>query len=268
MTYGLPYMGSKNKIARKIVETLPRAEYFVDLFCGGCAVTHAAILSGKYKKFIINDISDGLPRLFLDAINGKYQNENRWISRDEFFRMKNFDPYVSTCWSFGSGGFSYIYSREQEPFKRALHFARIFGDCSLLEHGFGIKNFTGYRLQSLERLRRIQQLQKLRTHNIDIQISSGDYQNAKIPANSVVYCDPPYNCYSSADKRTYCNGFSKTRFIDWLRVVPFAVYISEYEMPDDFVPIWKTDMVCSFNHNIKTIEKLLIHTRFVKTREK
>ena len=58
MTYGLPYMGSKNKIARDIVEQLPSAEYFVDLFCGGCAVTHAAILSGKYKKFIINDTTE------------------------------------------------------------------------------------------------------------------------------------------------------------------------------------------------------------------
>ena len=40
MSYGLPYMGSKNLIARNIVEQMPPAENFVDLFCGGCAVIY------------------------------------------------------------------------------------------------------------------------------------------------------------------------------------------------------------------------------------
>ena len=40
MRYGLPYKGSKNAIAEWIVNALPDAECFVDLFCGGGAVTH------------------------------------------------------------------------------------------------------------------------------------------------------------------------------------------------------------------------------------
>jgi site-specific DNA-adenine methylase len=35
MTYGMPYMGSKSKIAKDIIRLLPSAEYFVDLFGGG-----------------------------------------------------------------------------------------------------------------------------------------------------------------------------------------------------------------------------------------
>ena len=112
MNYGLPYMGSKNRIARDIVEQLPSAEYFVDLFCGGCAVTHAAMLSGKYKKFIVNDIAPDMPRLFVDAINGKYRNEKRWISREDFERLKDTDAYVRTCWSFGSNGKGYLWNDE------------------------------------------------------------------------------------------------------------------------------------------------------------
>lgn len=53
---GVPYQGSKNFIAQQIVDFLPRAETFVDLFAGGCAVTHAAILSGKFSNFIANDL--------------------------------------------------------------------------------------------------------------------------------------------------------------------------------------------------------------------
>lgn len=37
--YGLPYMGSKNKIAEWVVAHIPQADTLVDLFAGGCAVT-------------------------------------------------------------------------------------------------------------------------------------------------------------------------------------------------------------------------------------
>ena len=60
MRYGLPYKGSKNSIARWIIDSLPPADTFVDLFFGGGAVTHAALLSGKYQHFIANDIDDRL----------------------------------------------------------------------------------------------------------------------------------------------------------------------------------------------------------------
>jgi site-specific DNA-adenine methylase len=40
--YGLPYMGSKNFIAEEIINILPTAKYFVDLFGGGGALSHCA----------------------------------------------------------------------------------------------------------------------------------------------------------------------------------------------------------------------------------
>lgn len=62
--YGLPYKGSKNKIANEIVEQLPGGDCLVDLFAGGGAITHAALLSGKWKQFIMNDVQPGLTRTF------------------------------------------------------------------------------------------------------------------------------------------------------------------------------------------------------------
>ena len=35
MRYGLCYKGSKNAVAEWIISELPRADVFVDLFCGG-----------------------------------------------------------------------------------------------------------------------------------------------------------------------------------------------------------------------------------------
>lgn len=131
MKYGLPYKGSKNKLAEHIVRLLPKRTHLVDLFCGGCAVSHAALLMGKYEHIHINDINWMCPTLFIDALNGKYNDESRWISREDFFRLKDTDPYVAVVWSFGNNLRSYLYSREIEPLKKAIHYAMFFSDYSL-----------------------------------------------------------------------------------------------------------------------------------------
>lgn len=291
MKYGIPYTGSKNSIAKEIVDLLPTAEYFVDLFCGGCAITHAAMLSGKYKRFIINDIAPDIPRLFMDAINGKYRNEKRWISREDFFRLKDSDAFVKYVWSFGNGGYSYIYGRKIEAWKKALHYARVLGDFSLLKRDFGIVTDDASRqnirlnaekwglidklkcsmeglqsLESLQSLERLQSLQSLESLG-GLQLFSGDYQAVKIPENSVVYCDPPYNnCSTTVNKRTYCKCFDFSRFFDWLRKVDFPVFVSEYVMPDDFVAVWQKTKICTFSprNNAKyTVERVFVHERFV-----
>lgn len=118
--YGLPYQGSKSKLAERIVALLPPATHLYDVFAGGCAITHAALLSGKFKEIHANYISDSVT-LFEDALNGKYENESRWISREDFFRLKDSDPYVRIVWSFGNNQRSYLYSREIEPYKKAVH---------------------------------------------------------------------------------------------------------------------------------------------------
>ena len=128
MNYGLPYKGSKNKLATRIVDLLPRRKHFYDLFCGGCAVTHAAMLSNKWEHFTINDLNWQCPTLFVDALNGKYKNDTRWISREDFFRLKDSDPYVAFVWSFGNNLKTYLYNKDIEPLKRAIHYALYFDD--------------------------------------------------------------------------------------------------------------------------------------------
>ena len=130
--YGIPYQGSKNAIAAHIVaEFLTPSACLVDIFAGGCAITHAALEAG-FHKVIAYDISDA-PELFAAAARGEYKNEKRWISREDFARLKNNDAYVRYCWSFGNNDEKgYIYSQEIEPWKMALHYARVLGDRSLL----------------------------------------------------------------------------------------------------------------------------------------
>lgn len=120
--YGLPYQGSKNKLAERIVALLPKATHLYDVFAGGCAVTHAALLSGKFKEVHANDITDSVT-LFSDAINGdiaKYEPE-RFRSREDFFAEKDSSPFVRLVYSFGSNQRNYLYSKEIEPYKKAQH---------------------------------------------------------------------------------------------------------------------------------------------------
>lgn len=131
MKYGLPYKGSKNKLAERIVRLLPRRTHLVDLFCGGCAVSHAALVMGKYEHIHINDNNWMCPTLFMDALAGKYNDEKRWISREDFFRLRDTDPYVAVVWSFGNNLRDYLYSQEIEPLKKAIHYAIFFSDYSL-----------------------------------------------------------------------------------------------------------------------------------------
>ncbi len=128
MNYGLPYKGSKNKLAERIVRLLPKKKNLVDLFCGGCAVSHAALAMGKFEHIHINDLNWMCPTLFSDALAGKYKDDTRWISREDFFRLRDSDPYVAVVWSFGNNMRDYIYSREIEPLKRAIHYAIYFHD--------------------------------------------------------------------------------------------------------------------------------------------
>ena len=284
MRYGLPYQGSKNAIAEKLVSVLPCADNFYDLFAGGCAITHRAMIDGRWKNYYANDI-DNIPTLFFDAVNGKYENEKRWISRDDFNSLKDNDLYVSICWSFGNNRKHYLYSKEIEPWRKALHYARVLGDNSLLRD-FGIKSdgntkdikkhhneykdkyikwyiknvqdnkFCGEKLNTdlsrlphIERLQRLQSLQRL-------QISQKSYDEVEIKPNSVIYCDIPYENtmgYKSGD-------FDFKKFYDWASNQTELVFISSYHISDDrFVEVdgWNKTMLFSLT-NATGIERLFV----------
>jgi site-specific DNA-adenine methylase len=277
-TYGIPYMGSKSQIAPWVISKLPRADVFVDLFAGGCAITHAALLSGKYKRFVVNDITDA-PKLFCDAIAGKYRDEKRWISREDFFRLKDTDPYIRLCWSFGNNQKGYLYSEKIEPYKKALHYALYFNDASLLR-SLGIvlpqnlvdmaisptkyqrmkdvvKKQFNHRLElqaneALERLQALERLERLQAF----------YADVPIPNNAVVYCDPPYR-----GTQGYGGSFDFEKFDNWLRTASQPIFVSEYSMPKDFKRIAATNKKAIFSQakdcNRKdVIESIYVHEKW------
>ena len=277
MRYGLPYQGSKNAIAEKLVSVLPCADNFYDLFAGGCAITHRAMIDGRWKNYYANDI-DNIPTLFFDAVNGKYKDEKRWISREDFARLKDADLYVSLCWSFGYNRKTYLYSKEIEPWRKALHYARVFNDLSLLKN-IGIDSDGSYKdiknhkdlykqkyiewykqtfEQSIESLGRLQSLESMKgLESLEsLQISQKSYDEVEIKPNSVIYCDIPYENtmgYKSGD-------FDFKKFYDWASNQTELVFISSYHISDDrFVEVdgWNKTMLFSLT-NATGIERLFV----------
>lgn len=124
--YGVSYKGSKNKIAAEVVYNIPSAPLLIDVFAGGGAITHAALLSHRFGSILANDYDCGALQLFYRASHGLIDFEDerkRWVSREDFKRLKDTDPIVRYNWSFSNNGRDYLYSKEKEPYKRAYHFA-------------------------------------------------------------------------------------------------------------------------------------------------
>lgn len=141
-TYGLPYKGSKDKICEKICSLFPIKENFYDLFMGGASITHYQLLQNQYKNYYANDFNPLVVKAFDMAIHGKFRNETRWISHEEFDKLKNIDPYVAFCFSFGNDLKSYAYGKDVEPYKKALHYAIVFQEYELLNEIFNNIDFT------------------------------------------------------------------------------------------------------------------------------
>lgn len=218
-----------------------------------------------------------MPQLFMDAIAGKYRDERRWISREDFFALKDSDPYVRSCWSFGNNGQSYLYSREIEPYKQAVRtlltaesvrerrlayrevvrrLVPLIKDKSAKESGNN-QSFVGLqKLQSLGNLESLESLEGLESSGMSA--SMGDYRDVVIPDGSVIYADIPYR--TSTQKDDYGVRFDHEAFYDWCEAQTQPLFISEYSMPEDrFVCIAQWDVVCSRsakNKSLRRVEKL------------
>ena len=267
MNYGIPYKGSKNKIAQQIINCIPSAENFYDLLCGGGAITHCALLQNRWKNYIMNDIDKGLSQLFVDAVNGKYKDEKRWISREEFFKLKDTDAYVRYIWSFGNNGRDYMFSREIEETKRLGHNAVVFGDIEPLEKLLNIDLSFLLKIDDLSERRKtlngyIRKISGKRFELEQLERLQQDYRTVNILPNSVIYCDIPYkgtNGYSNTSKK---NNFDYEAFYDWCERQTNPVFISEYSMPDDrfecIMEIETRSTLSATNKAKKSVERLFI----------
>lgn len=270
--YGIPYMGSKQKLVDKIVPFIlkrhPNTTHFYDLFGGGGSVSLYAVRKYPNLNVHYNELSLAIANLIQHLKDGGNIPFEFISSKDWKAGCVGDDWYaglLQTCWSFGNGQKSYLYSTEIEPLKKALHDFAITGkgDLQYIEEFADRYNLEQYGkevhtrifvnhaiyttpyqrrivlqrqieghpgvLQHFQYLERLVQISNMPGIS-DLLITAGkSYDQIQINDNkSVVYCDPPYE-----NTAEYKEGkFDSKKFYDWVMSRPYPVYVSSYKVSD------------------------------------
>lgn len=250
MKYGLPYKGSKNSIAQKIVDALPNGKSFCDACCGGGAILMASALSGKYERVTGYDINEAIIGLIratmIDFGTIDYEHDLPSVDRKSFFESRDCNTGIGNwlvryCYSFGNDGQTFLWSDKTHEGFRLLEEA-LRGE-TLDDRVHAIQELSKRndvqelmsRVEPFVRLRRIKKVEQTMmsrktTTCIDVGVKS--MFNVDYEPFDVIYFDPPY-------KNT--KGYFKIKFdysafeklITRLRNEGKRVFVSEYSQPAD-----------------------------------
>jgi len=227
----MKYMGSKNRIAKPLLEIILRnrqpGQYYVEPFVGG-----ANLIDKVENPRIGNDINSYLIALLQATQNGwlppKEINET-WYHDIKYFTEKYEKALV------GYTGFQLSYG--------ALWFSNYRKDKTKK------RNYSKEAYNNI--IKQIPGLKGIEFHN-------KNYWELIIPHNSIVYCDPPYQGTTS-----YKINFDHEKFWNWVRKIKkqgHQVFISEYNAPEDFKCIWEKPIISQISKkgNKNRVEKLFI----------
>ncbi|MDI6613955.1 DNA adenine methylase [Leuconostoc suionicum] len=243
---GLPYVGSKKKISKKIVEIIKQNfgtdNTVYDVFGGGGAITAELIINGL--DVVYND----LDKTITDMFNRVLHQDREWIktlivSRDEFFRIlskddKTIDDELKLLVnSFGNNRKSYLYSKDLSDIKYKLAVEILEKEDTL----FGYKKTKQYEKSSykkidkndrLQQLQQLQQLENIQELNNYPKTTNEDYRHFSDIKDSILYLDPPYE---NTETSSYKSKIDYQDFYNW--VVEMSknniVLLSSYEVSDD-----------------------------------
>ena len=262
----IPYMGNKRKLATRIINTIIDLKgndfkHFYDLFGGGGSISIAS-LNLWDKTIHYNEFNTAIYNLMKHIQDGGHIPYD-WITREKFFEALGKDDWYSgmiqSCWSFGNKQSGYLYGKDIEDLKYLGHRVCVNKDIEAvkeIEDIIGVKLNLNLKLDpqkiriklkhQIEELNQIEHISRIihleRLQNLqnlqNLQITNKSYEEVEIKENSVIYCDIPYKGTGEYQK----GGFNHNEFYKWVLNNENPVFISEYNMPDDF------EIVASFHH--------------------
>jgi DNA adenine methylase len=237
----MKYLGGKSKTSKFIINEIEKYrfhdDYFVDVFGGGMNVIDK--VSGKR---IANDNNYCLIEMWKAVQKGWEPPEIicEYMYNDIKNNKKIYPPYLVSFVGFASS--------------------------------FGGKWFGGYargkNSKNKERnyaLESRNSILKQRENLKDVKFICKNFWELKIPKNSIIYCDPPYQGTTK-----YKDEFDHEFFWKWVRNIHNQggkIFVSEYNAPDDFKCIWEKETNSSIANQSKDserkrIEKLFVHENF------
>ncbi len=261
---GLPYQGSKKKVAKKIVEIIKQNfgtdKIVYDVFGGGGAITAECLINGLDVRY--NDHCEFITAAFQKVIS----SDRDWlktliVNREDFFKIrekqnKTLDDELKLLGnSFGYNRTDYLYGKSFADDKYCLAIEIIAKhdvfsgykqtetyrnaerpfDVGRLEQRQQIEQFQW--ISQLERLQQLKQLEQLQ----QLEVTNKDYRAFSDVKGAVFYLDPPYE-NTSAHGYSDSMQFNHAEFYNW--AVEMAreniVLLSSYTVSDDrFVEVFR-----------------------------
>lgn len=211
----------------------------MDAFCGGCNLLDK--VPNKFKR-IANDKNE-----YLIAMWKCLQQGNRFaetISRDLYSKAR--DAYRKEDFShFTKGEIGWI------GFMGSYNGRWVDGGYS--GHDVNGRDYISEQIRNT-----LSQMPLL----LDVDFRCGSYEEIKLPPadKTTIYCDIPYK---GVKQYTTSKNFDYEMFYDWCRekhAEGYRIFVSEYQMPDDFKCVWQKQITNSMNQTItkKPIEKLFM----------
>lgn len=239
----MKYLGSKRRIAKDILPIIlggmKEGDYFVDAFCGGCNLLDK--VPDTFKR-IANDNNEYLIDMWKCLQQGNRFTET--ISRDlyskvrEAYRKEDFSNF--TKGEIGWIGFMGSYNGRW------------------VDGGYSGHDVNGRDYISEQIRNTLSQIPLL----LDVDFRCGSYEEVELPPvnKTTIYCDIPYK---GVKQYTTSKNFDYERFYDWCRkkhAEGYRVFVSEYQIPDDFKCVWQKQVTNAMNQTItkKPIEKLFM----------
>lgn len=240
----MKYMGSKNRIAKHLLPIMlenRNGRTWVEPFVGG-----ANMIDKVEGKRIGADFNEYLIAMWKELQNGwtppNFVSEVDW--RDVKTQMENkyekhYIAFVRLGCSFGAdwnGGYARNV-RKDKPNAELLNSTT--------------KSYCGQSKRNI-----LKQLPNLKS----VEFINSSYQDLKIPNDSLIYCDPPYEGTTK-----YKDDFNHLEFWEWCRTKAkegHLVYVSEYNAPKDFECVYSSEINNTLNNTAKTTkatEKLFVY---------
>lgn len=249
----MKYMGSKQRIAKNILPIILKSriaeQWYVEPFCGGCNT--------------------------IDKVTGnRLANDN--------------NRYLIALWKALQSGLSFqteitreIYdvARKQYNDKEAGKDGLYWSDAELGWIGFMASysgkfyngGYSGHVKTKINTIRdyiseSIRNVNKQMPLLKEVVFTYGDYRAIQLPPNSIIYCDIPYK---NTTNYATSNSFNHAEFYEWCRHMVASghvLFISEYEMPEDFKCVWSSEVKSSLSANgISGGNKISIEKLFTLT---
>ena len=212
----MKYMGNKRRIVKEIMPLmlaeLQPGQCFVDAFCGSCTISENV---PKDHRRIANDAHRWLIAMWERLTTTDWKPPTT-IDKELYDKVRS-------SWRADDGRYDdatigyigWMASRSGKWFEAGYSGHNVKGRDYIAEN---IRNTT----------KQIENLKGVEWH-------TGSYADLVIPENSLIYCDPPYK-----NKNKYKQEFDFDKFYNWARFQE-NIFISEYEMPDDFIEITSFD---------------------------